>query len=50
MSSLGSEAAEPHRLLWSTAIVASPLGMIAFVLWGVNGARTLFDIIVALCT
>jgi hypothetical protein len=30
--------------------VAVVLGVIAFVLWGLNGAGTLFDMIVALCT
>jgi hypothetical protein len=40
----------PHRLLWSTGIIAFVLGIIAFVLWGINGASTLFDMMVALCT
>ena len=40
----------PYWLLWSTGIVAFILCIIAFVLWGINGASTLFDMIVALCT
>ena len=31
-------------------IVAFVLCIVAFVLWGINGAGTLFDRIVALCT
>jgi len=45
-----SPAATPYWLLWSTGIVAFVLGTVAFVLWGLNGAATLFDMIVALCT
>lgn len=40
----------PYWLLWSTGIVAFALCIVAFVLWGTNGASTLFDMIVALCT
>jgi hypothetical protein len=40
----------PYWLLWSTGIVAFVLSIVAFVLWGINGASTLFDMIVALCT
>ena len=40
----------PYWLLWSTGIIASVLCIAAFVLWGINGAGTLFDMIVALCT
>ena len=40
----------PYWLLWSTGIVAFVLCIVAFVLWGINGAGTLFDMIVALCT
>jgi len=40
----------PYRLLWSTGIIAFVLGIVAFVLWGINGAGTLFDMMVALCT
>jgi hypothetical protein len=40
----------PFWLLWSTGIVAFVLCVVAFVLWGINGAGTLFDMIVALCT
>ena len=37
-------------LLWSTGIAAVVIGIAAFVLWGVTGVSTLFDMIVALCT
>jgi hypothetical protein len=40
----------PYWLLWSTGIVASVLALAAFVLWGINGASALFDMIVAFCT
>ena len=40
----------PYLLLWSTGISAVVIGIAAFVLWGTSGARTLFDMIVALCT
>jgi hypothetical protein len=40
----------PYRLLWSTGIVAFVLCVVAFMLWGINGASTVFDMIVALCT
>src|SRR5262249_27576988 len=40
----------PSLLLWSTGVVAFGLCMVAFVLWGMTGTRTLFDMIVALCT
>ena len=40
----------PYWLLWSTGILAFVLAIAAFVLWGINGASTLFDMIVALCT
>jgi hypothetical protein len=45
-----SPAGTPYRLLWSTGIVAFALCVVTFVLWGINGAGTLFDMIVALCT
>ena len=45
-----SPAGTPYRLLWSTGIIAFVLCVVAFVLWGINGASTLFDMIVALCT
>ncbi len=45
-----SPAHTPYRLLWSTGIVALVLGIAAFVLWGLNGPGTLFDMIVAFCT
>jgi hypothetical protein len=45
-----SPAKTPYWLLWSTGIAALVLCIAAFVLWGVNGAGTLFDMIVALCT
>ena len=40
----------PYRLLWSTGIAALVLAAAAFVLWGLNGAGTLFDMIAAFCT
>ena len=45
-----SPANTPYWLLWSTGIVAFVLCIVAFVLWGTNGASTLFDMIVAFCT
>jgi hypothetical protein len=45
-----SPARTPYWLLWSTGIAALVLCIAAFVLWVVNGAGTLFDMIVALCT
>jgi hypothetical protein len=45
-----SPANTPYWLLWSTGIVAFVLCVVAFVLWGINGANTLFDMIVAFCT
>jgi hypothetical protein len=39
----------PYWLLWSIGTVAVVLCIVAFVLWGINGASTLFDMIVALC-
>ncbi len=44
-----SSAKTPYRLLWSTGVVAGVLGIVALVLWGMNGAGTLFDMTVALC-
>ena len=44
-----SRASTPYWLLWSTAIAAVVLSIVAFVLWGIDGASTLFDMIVALC-
>ena len=44
-----SPAHTPYRLLWSTGIVALVLGAAAFMLWGLNGASTLFDLIAAFC-
>jgi hypothetical protein len=43
-------AASPRRLLWSVGIAAFVLGISAFVLWGVNGAGTLFDMMAAFCS
>jgi len=40
----------PYWLLWISAAVASVLCAAAFVLWGITGASTLFDMIVAFCT
>jgi hypothetical protein len=40
----------PYLLLWSAGVVAFVLCIVAFVLWGITGTRTLFDMIAALCT
>ena len=40
----------PRRLLWSVGIAAFVLGIVAFVLWGINGAGTLFDMMAAFCS
>jgi hypothetical protein len=45
-----SPAKTPYRLLWSSGIVVGVLSVVAFVLWGINGPGTLFDLLVALCT
>jgi hypothetical protein len=45
-----SLAKTPYRLLWSAGIVVGVLSVVAFVLWGINGPGTLFDMLVALCT
>jgi hypothetical protein len=45
-----SPSQTPYRLLWSTGIAALLLGIAAFMLWGFNGAGTLFDMIAAFCT
>jgi len=45
-----SAAHTPYWLLWLTGIVAFVLCIVAFVLWGINGANTLFDMIVAFCS
>jgi hypothetical protein len=45
-----SLANTPYWLLWSTGVIAFVLCIVAFVLWGINGAGTLFDMIIALCT
>jgi hypothetical protein len=44
-----SSAGKPHRLLWSVGIIAFVLGVAASVLWGINGAGTLFDMMAAFC-
>ena len=41
---------KPYRLLGSTGIVAVVLSILAFVLWGINGAAILFDMMVAVCS
>ncbi len=38
-----------YWLLWLTALAAFVLCGVAFVLWGINGPVTLFDMMVALC-
>jgi hypothetical protein len=45
-----SPANTPYWLLWLTGVVAFVLCMVAFVLWGITGTRTLFDMMIALCT
>jgi hypothetical protein len=40
----------PHALIWLTGVAAFVLAVAAFVLWGINGAATLFDMMVVLCT
>jgi hypothetical protein len=45
-----SRADTPHWLLWLTGTVAFTLCIVAFLLWGINGASTLFDMMAALCT
>jgi hypothetical protein len=44
-----SSGTTPDRLLWSVGVAAFVLGIVAFVLWGINGAGTLFDMIAAFC-
>jgi hypothetical protein len=44
-----SPGTTPRRLLWSVGVAGFVLGIIAFVLWGINGAGTLFDMIAAFC-
>ena len=52
MSSAAAQpsSAPPHRLLWSVGIAAFVIGICAFVLWGLNGAATLFDMVAAFCS
>jgi hypothetical protein len=45
-----SAANTPHWLLWSAGAIAFVLGIVAFLLWGLNGASMLFDMILAFCT
>jgi hypothetical protein len=49
LATRSSSANTPRRLLWSVGIAALVLGIVAFVLWGVNGAGTLLDMIAAFC-
>jgi hypothetical protein len=44
-----SPGTTPRRLLWSVGAAAFVLGIGAFVLWGINGAGTLFDMIALFC-
>jgi hypothetical protein len=44
-----SPADKPYWLLWPVGIIAAVLCIVAFVLWGIYGAGTLFDAMVALC-
>ena len=45
-----SSGPTPYWLLWSAGIAAAVLCVAAFLLWGLGGAATLFDMIVALCS
>ena len=45
-----SPADAPYRLLWSVGIAAVVLCVVAFALWGLNGAGTLIDMTAVLCT
>ena len=45
-----SSSTPPRRLLWSVGVAAFVLGIVAFVLWGINGAGTLFDMVAAFCS
>jgi hypothetical protein len=45
-----SHAGTSYWLLWLTGTIAFVLCILAFALWGINGASTLFDVMVALCT
>ena len=45
-----THANAPCWLLSLTGTVAFVLCIVAFVLWGLGGATTLFDMMVALCT
>jgi hypothetical protein len=39
----------PYGVLWSAGMVAFVICVLAFVLWGINGAGTLLDMIAAFC-
>jgi hypothetical protein len=39
----------PHRALWLAGIAALCLSVAAFVLWGLNGAGILVDMVAAIC-
>ena len=45
-----SPADTPYLILWLTGVVAFVLCMVAFLLWGITGSRTLFGMTIALCT
>ena len=45
-----SSGTPPRRLLWSVGAPPSCSASVAFVLWGINGAGTLFDMIAAFCS
>jgi len=49
-AAIPSPADTPHLVLWLTGVVGFVLCMVAFVLWGITGSRTLFDMMIALCT
>jgi hypothetical protein len=49
MNAQPSATNTPYWLLWSTGIAALVFCIAAFLLWGLGGVSTLFDMIVAFC-
>ena len=45
-----SSGGTPYGVLWSAGVVAFVICAFAFVLWGINGAGTLLDMIAAFCS
>ena len=50
MNTVAAPARTPYRLLWSTGVAAAMLGIVSFMLWGLNGAGTLVDMMIAFCS